>query len=245
MNTLRKDREGETYTTNEGCLIKITEYNSRRNCTIEFVNNSLILYNVEYQNIKKGGIKNPFHPSVYGVGFTGVGKHKPKEIKKYNTWKGMLERCYRTSFYKKQPTYKDVTVCEEWHNYQNFAAWYEDNYIDGWHLDKDLLLGENKIYSPSTCTFVPREINNLFTKRQNDRGVLPIGVTFLKGKFQARINKSQTREFLGYFNTPEEAFEAYKTAKEEYIKEVADKWKDQLDPRVYEAMYNYEVKITD
>ena len=51
--------------------------------------------------------------------------------------------------------------------------------------------------------------------------------------------------YLGTFNTPEEAFCAYKEVKEAYIKDVADKWKDRIDPRVYDALMNYQVEITD
>ena len=33
--------------------------------------------------------------------------------------------------------------------------------------------------------------------------------------------------------------------KEKLIKEVADKWKDLIDLKVYQAMYNYKVEIND
>ena len=52
-------------------------------------------------------------------------------------------------------------------------------------------------------------------------------------------------KWLGGFDTPEEAFLAYKQAKEAYIKEVANKWKGQIDPKVYEALMNWNVEITD
>ena len=42
-----------------------------------------------------------------------------------------------------------------------------------------------------------------------------------------------------------EAFNAYKKAKENYLKELANKWKGKIDPRAYEALMNYEVEITD
>ena len=50
---------------------------------------------------------------------------------------------------------------------------------------------------------------------------------------------------MGTYNTSEEAFNAYKQAKEAYIKEVAEKWKDKIDPRVYDALVSYQVEITD
>ena len=62
--------------------------------------------------------------------------------------------------------------------------------------------------------------------------------------FIAQIN-IKNKVNLGSFKTPEEAFKAYKNAKEAWIKHVADKWKDKLEPRVYQALYNYQVEITD
>ena len=53
------------------------------------------------------------------------------------------------------------------------------------------------------------------------------------------------REFLGYFKTELEAFNAYKVAKETFVKEQANKWKSQIDPRAYNALMNYEVSTDD
>ena len=57
------------------------------------------------------------------------------------------------------------------------------------------------------------------------------------------MNKKQN--FLGYYNTPEEAFQAYKQFKENYIKQVADEYKELIPEKLYNAMYEYEVKIED
>ena len=51
--------------------------------------------------------------------------------------------------------------------------------------------------------------------------------------------------YFGSHDTPEEAFIAAKKGKEDYIKQKADEWKHLIDPRVYEAMYKYQVEITD
>ena len=53
------------------------------------------------------------------------------------------------------------------------------------------------------------------------------------------------KEYLGTLDTELEAFHAYKHAKEAYVKELAEKWKDQIDPRAYNALMKYEVEITD
>ena len=57
-------------------------------------------------------------------------------------------------------------------------------------------------------------------------------------------NKGKPKH-LGYFKTEIEAFNAYKQAKESFVKEQANKWKDQIDERAYNALMNYTVEITD
>jgi hypothetical protein len=250
------DRVGEKNITNEGYTVEIVEYFGKENCTVKFIENSNTLKNIQYIAFKLGTVKNPHHTSVYGVGFLGVGKYKTSINKvatnEYRIWKSVIRRCYDDKELEKSPTYKGCSVAEEWHNFQNFAKWFEENYnpeyMEGWHLDKDILSKENKIYSPDTCAFVPQEINSLFTKTTCTRGEYPIGVYFSKKgrKFATQISKgTKQRLFLGYYNTTEQAFQVYKTAKEGYIKEVADKWKGQITERVYEVMYNYKVEITD
>ena len=61
-----------------------------------------------------------------------------------------------------------------------------------------------------------------------------------------RISKVKgMKEHLGSFKTEIEAFKAYKIAKESFVKEQANKWKDEIDERAYEALMNYQVEITD
>ena len=108
-----------------------------------------------------------------------------------------------------------------------------------------LIFEGNKTYSPETCTFLPRDLNLLLTDRRNERGNLPKGVALKNKKYQARINIEGVRQYLGVHSTPEEAFAVYKREKEKYIKEVANKWKDKIDPRVYEALMNWTIEITD
>ena len=247
-----KNRVGEVFITNQGFSVKIVEYFSSLNCTIMFDDGN-ILKNIQYDNIKNGAVYNPFNRVVCNIGFLGVGKYKAynkktkKSYKSYRVWVNILKRCYSEKLRYKFPTYKDVEIFENWACFQNFAQWFEENYIEGFVLDKDILIKGSKVYSPETCCFVPQEMNKLFTKSNAKRGNLPIGVNYSKSrlKYVSQLNKNNKRTHLGYFDTPEEAFQAYKTAKESYIKEVADKWKDLIDPRVYEALYNYQVEITD
>lgn len=50
---------------------------------------------------------------------------------------------------------------------------------------------------------------------------------------------------LKYWNTPEEAFAEYKTIKEKIIKEYAERYRGQIDEKVYNAMMEWQIEITD
>lgn len=95
----------------------------------------------------------------------------------YVTWRNMLCRCYSTKFQLTKPTYVGCTVCDEWKYLSNFKKWYDENYVDGFALDKDILFEGNKIYSPEFCRFVPAYLNSLLIDHGNARGDLPLGVS--------------------------------------------------------------------
>lgn len=250
----------ENYNT-QGCLMKIIEYNGNKDVVVEFQDEHKIRKHCDLKEFKLGHVMNPYYKSLYGVGYYGgeIPKHSTNlDYKCWDTWKGMLERCYNKKRIETQPTYKDCTVCEEWHNYQNFKIWFNENFIELKNknervcLDKDILVKGNKVYSPETCCFVPNEINVLFTKTNKNRGLYPIGVYYKKklNKYIAQCSEKIGRDkkqqkHLGVFNTPKEAFEAYKQYKEMYIKKVADKYKGQIKDNVYEALYKWEVEIND
>lgn len=246
-----KNRTGEKYITNEGYEIEIIECFGKDDCTIRFSDGN-IYKNIFFVAIKSGRIKNPYHPSVCGIGYIGVGKYlvsvNSVTTKEYDSWQRMFQRCYGNRL--DLPTYKNVTVCEEWCNFQNFAKWFEENWkpwMDSkWNLDKDILVKGNKIYSSETCCFVPQEINKLFVISNSKRGVFPIGVVKQGNKFTSQCrNFFKSGRYIALHPTVEEAFQAYKTAKEYCIKEMAELWRDKIPKRVYETMINYNVEITD
>ena len=160
-------------------------------------------------------------------------------------WRRMLQRCYDTKYHKMRPTYIGCYVCNEWLTFSNFKKWFDKHYIEGWCLDKDILVKGNKVYSPQTCCFVPQCINTLFIKNDASRGDLPIGVTRNKNGFLPQMSRYGAKWKGKTCRNMEDAFKSYKENKEIYIKELAEKYKDQLEPRVYEALYNYKVEITD
>lgn len=250
----KKDRLNETRVNNNGEEMRIIRYGNCEDIDVQFEDGTIVEHK-QYCHFKVGSIRNPMTPSLYGVGFMGIGDYKGtdengKQTKCHKTWSGMYTRCYDPKYHEKYPTYKNCKVCEEWWNHQEFAKWYNENYYEvgneRMELDKDILCKGNKVYSPDTCIFVPNSINGLFAKRNKRRGDCPIGVTKHGDKFMARLNKGNGKiMYLGIYLTVEEAFLAYKIAKEEYIKEVAEEYKGKIPYRLYEALMNYEVEITD
>ena len=258
----KRDRTGEESYNKFGSKMTIVEYRTRRDVDVYFPEYDWTAKDSNYDNFKSGKIKCPYEPRIYNIAYIGEGKYKThdkngKSTKAYLTWYDMLKRCYDNKFHEKYTTYKYCEICNEWLNFQNFAKWYYDNYYEiksqKMHLDKDILCKGNKVYSPENCIFVPEKINTLFVKCDKLRGEYHIGVNYHKRDeiFQANCNvydfeenKSKTK-YLGSYDTPEEAFQAYKQFKENYIKQVADEYKDSIPEKLYNAMYEYAVEIED
>lgn len=246
-------RIGQTNHNKYGSTIMIVEYYNTNDIIVQFENGYKV--HTTYQNFKNKEVVSPYDKTVYGIGYIGEGDYKVSINRKntiiYRHWSSMLERCYSPKYHNKKISYKGCSVCDEWHNFQNFAKWFEDNWYiienEEMQLDKDIFNKWNKIYSAENCMFVPKYINGLFTRRQNDRGEYPIGVHIHKktGHFEARCSTLEGRVYLGVYNTTKEAYYVYKHFKEKYIKEIADRYKDKIPIKLYEAMYRYEVDITD
>ena len=270
MSSNKIDRTGETNISNEGCVMKIAEYDNANDIIVEFQDEHKYRAHTSYQAFKKGRCKNPFYPSVCGHGYLGVDKNgnvpKTREFKdgkrvhtwEYNKWMSMLKRCFDNKYKERNPTYKDTACCERWLCFVNFLEdlealkkeynWSENEKLN---LDKDILNKGNKIYSLENCVLVPDWINLLFIKRDANRGNCPIGVSYHKRnrKYQAQCNINGKQIRLGLYNTIEQAFNAYKQAKEQEIKRVANECVSKgfisKDSRLYKAMINYQVEIAD
>ena len=252
-NVSYKDCVGKVCKSKSSGDFKILKYNDNANVEIQFINTGYET-SATLGNIRNGKVEDRYSPSVRGVGVIGdkypitINSVKTKE---YMLWQGLLQRCYSTTLKKKYPTYEGCEVSDKFKSYEYFYEWCHkqvgfDN--KDWHLDKDLLIKGNKVYSENTCVFIPQEINSLLVKREASRGENLIGVYWDKTKkaFRATVRKNKGKsEHLGYFKTEIEAFKAYKTAKESFVKEQANEWKDRIDPRAYNALMNYTVEITD
>ena len=249
----RKDCVGKICKSKSSGDFKIVKYNDSRNVEVQFLKTGFET-TVQLVQVKSGKVKDPYLPSVYGVGMLGT-KYPPSIngvlTKEYGLWKSMLERCYSDTYKKQRPTYEGCEVSDKFKSYEYFYEWCHSQVgfgVEGFELDKDLLIKGNKVYSENSCVFIPQEINSLLVKRTASRGEHLIGVHWCKTHkaFKAQVRKNKGKqEYLGYFKTEVEAFNAYKVAKESFIKEQANKWKSQIDPRAYNALMKYAVGITD
>ena len=262
MNKCREkeNRLGMEKLNNQGCPMKIIGYNSSEDIVVQFQDKYKAEVRTQYCNFKSGSIKNPYYPSVYGVGI--IGEKYPVSIncivtKENEAWRHIIQRSYDIVLKNKQPTYKNVSCCNEWLNYENFYEWLNsqlnfDKWYNGyrWAVDKDILIKRNEIYSPDTCCLVPQNVNCLFLKREAERGKYPIGVRENSSGFIAKCHNPFTNksEDLGIYSTPEKAFYlGYKPFKEDIIKRVAqiEYNNKNITKQCYEAMMNYQVEIDD
>lgn len=141
----------------------------------------------------------------------------------------MIQRCYDPKYQERQPSYKGCTVCTEWHSFEVFYRWWLTNYVEGWQLDKDLLVVGNKVYSPATCVYLPPELNGLLLGRAV-LGRYGLGVSSYKEKnsgitrYTSSFAQQGKHVYLGVFNTSDEATKAYSKAKRDYTKTVLTRY---------------------
>lgn len=177
---------------------------------------------------------------VYGVGIndadypvTTYTKDKKQEwmCPFYKTWKAMLQRCYNPKEKERAAWYKDAHCCEEWLTFSNFKSWMEDQQWQGKALDKDFLVWGNMYYSPNTCVFLPQEVNNFLTLRDNTCTNSFIGITYYQHlqKWVAKVSFEGKRIYLGSFITQEEAHIAYLEGKIDIAKRLKDKYRPDIN----------------
>lgn len=240
---------GDVFENNVGDKVVVVKYEGCASVTVEFLCDRPSRMVCQVSQLRGGRFKNPYTPFVQGVGYVGIGRfavtNNGKATREYLAWKSMLVRCFCPVLKEKYPTYKDCTVCDDFLDFQVFAEWYTSQIgFQDYDLDKDLLVRGNKHYSRETCVLLPRIINVTLAGGGNNEGkTLPKGVGKYNktGRFMAR-HKGFT---LGVYETVSEAFSAYKVTREEYIKSIANQYKDQIDPRAYNALMSWEVNIDD
>lgn len=224
--------------------MKIIEYIDTLNIIVEFQDSHKYKINTTVSNFKRGNIKNPYDISVSTMGYLGEGKYLSKNndivTPIYATWRNMLKRCYDESDRYLHPSYKKCEVFKEWHNFQNFAAWYEENFYqvgnERMHLDKDILYKGNKTYAPDRCIFVPQRISMIFmTKTRKDN--LPNGITHNKASdtYVAYYNGIK----YGKYKTLDDAVAEHNKQKRIHIKQVVKEYGNELPENVINALLSW------
>lgn len=251
---------GDVFENKLGSSYEVVDLIEQKKALVKFLDSAGYERWSDMKEVRSGAIKNPFFPEVCGVGYIGVGQYecqtvssdgKKKNKEAYEVWRGVLRRCYDLEHQAtKTPSYGGCFVNIIWHNYQNFAHWYYSHQYrqDGWHLDKDVAFKGNREYSPLLCAFVPVIINSAITTSKSRRGEYPVGVYFKKdvGKFRSQLATfGSNQRMLVESSDPMVAFYAYKQAKEVYLKELADLYKDEVDPMIYKGLYNWTVSEDD
>lgn len=243
---------GETFKNSEGYEAEIVGFRGK-SFLLQVRDSHKAIIEVSSGNARRGNFSNPYHPSVAGVGYFGIGKFiaklNGKHTTEYADWNSMMKRCYVSK--EARTSYKDKEVSEGWKCFQSFAEWatVQPNFGNiGWDLEKDLLVKGNKTYGPDTCVYLPREINSFIKrKRVND---LPLGVDIAYKYNGTPYFRVQGREDgkninLGSFYNVEEAFITYKVHKEKLANKLAEKWKNKIPDVAYKALLNYTVEVTD
>ena len=248
-------RLGEIRNNNFGTPMKIIEYNSSQDITVEFQDEYKYKRKTIYINFVNGNILNPYDPTILGIGRLGGIKLQTKYPHCYSIWEMILRRTNGDQDRKDFRKYLDCTMQESWKIFSNFLEWYLNQpnlkalmkHHKRYAIDKDILFRGNKIYDEKHCTLVPQRVNNLFLNRKVCRGDTPLGVQRKGDSFLANCSKNGKKHSLGSYKTIEEAFEVYKTFKENYIKEVANEEyeKGTITQDCYNALTNYEIRIGD
>lgn len=244
---MNNERIFEIRNNKQGTPMRIIRYGSISDIDVQFMDEyGHIVHNAAYTNFKNGQIKNPYDKTTYGVGYLGSGKYMAKAggkvVESYNVWHDMIRRCYSEKSKEKFQAYFHICMVSKlWHNYQNFAEWFNENKyeVDGrLHIDKDILYPGNKIYCPDTCLLVPQRINMLFLNKPNKKG-LPNGIAKYSDRYLVKYNGVEH----GYGNTLEDAFELYAKVKKDAIIKIANEYKDIIPKKLYSALLEYNVLI--
>jgi hypothetical protein len=144
---------------------------------------------------------------IYGVGVNDA-DFNTGGLQSYKAWYQILCRCYREDDLARRPSYRGCEMGVEWVKFTDFHKWFNENYRQGWQIDKDILCLGNKIYSPEKCVYIPRALNSFVLSNPSRVGDFPLGVSFSKKHkaFKAQIRDGHGGKiFLGHYYCPHEA----------------------------------------
>lgn len=159
---------------------------------------------------------------VYNIGIIDL--PNASEYPSWRTWLGMLKRVTTNI------SYVNVSVCEEWKTFSNFNKWFDKHWRKGWDLDKDLK--GHLLYSPDTCVYLPKEINQCLQRHK--------GIKKSNGVWIAEYSRGGQLERIGEYGSKEEAQEAYLKEKKEYLDYLVQLYRLSLNKEVQTLLKEYK-----
>ena len=168
-------------------------------------------------------------------------------------WYSMNSRC--SERYKEvRKSYKNCSVDERFKDKQYFVEWWDkqpfagalDHNEKSYHLDKDILVPGNCVYSPETCVFVPAPVNSFYSFLDNKLNPF-IGAIKNKtnDKWAAYIKlwPNNCVVCLGMtFKDQMCAHLAYCAAKDSRAKFLASYFQGEIDGKVIHALNNFSTR---
>lgn len=231
---------GKMFKTTKGEKLVITSYQNSKNVGYKILDKYGHCGVARLHDIMKGLISNPYCKNVYNTGFIGDGIYKAwdsdkgRNTKCYKVWYSMMTRCYAGE----DPAYLNVTVCEDWHNFQNFAKWYHSQKFSNlrdYDIDKDIKGGTT--YNPENCLIIPRVLNSALV---NIRRYSPN----LSGNvYVVRISTFGKSRHIGRFKDKKQAVKAYYKEKVAYLRELLYRLDSVIDERTKTGIENLIIEI--
>ena len=253
QNKREKYQIGTIFKTNFNGDCEIVNFRSVNEIDVKFKDGTVVT--TQSSNLKKGVVKNPNTPKIFGVATNDLENYTHTKL--FKIWHSMIRRCYSDVYHKNRPAYDDVTVQESWLKLSNFKKDIENlpfsDYCEkhDYEFDKDILSDGSRMYKLETISFVPKEINSAFIKDVrfgkykgwyiNTQGSFAPSTTGVMDGYRKKLG------FKTAYRTPEEALAVYKTCKKLQLRDLAEKYKGMIDVRVYNKLINYdfELEITD
>lgn len=225
---------------------------NKKRLIIKFLDKTEYITDVSFKSLREGTVINPYHKNILGVACFGEGKYIAFNSKTnrsnwiYDIYFNVIDRCYNPYAINRDKglNYVDVFVCDEWLNYQDAAKWIDENYIEGYELDKDLF-GNGKLYSPHTCCFLPKQINcflkyDYSNNKSGFKGVVEES-RYSKIRYRSELSFDGHSSYLGTFDTKEEARKRYLEEKKK-VAEILIKRYD-VEDRVANKIREYVNKL--
>ena len=243
----KKIEVGDIFSTNAGGEVEVVEYRGALEVVVKHLDKWGHEDVVQTDLLRKGVVKNPYKPSVFGKGFMGVGKYRAssapsRQSPAYKAWVGLIRRTYEPSYLSSGRNIYGSTVCEEWHNFQNFAEWfYNEPNSDNpeFRLDKGMRVWGGRLYSPETCSYVPKCFHVWMTTKPRVSRELPRGVHPSGAKYLVMLNGDGRNNYLGTFETVAEAQEVYEYNLHKKYRQLAIEHCDEIHPEVYDNLMEF------